>query len=256
MTLAHEVSDGLASSLAQRIQPTFGYYRQPNGWVKYAPVTRLERLRYEEQGWKCLAEYGFFDVTAYSGNHPLEGLFMFGGAKELPVEQILQMGLYIDPPLVPRCKQHLTQFHRSHRAECWRGAAKVEFPQMADVKPELIGPFVCDFCQRKMPTAAARAQHQSVAHTKPLGDIQTGTSLGRAVAEAMGKTAPAPDREQLLKRIAELEATTAQPVRAPFPAGKARVTCECGRSHKKGGETLHRRGPAHQEWAKKEAQPA
>ena len=127
----------------------------------------------------------------------------------MPVDQIIQNGLYIDQPLVPRCRQHLTQFHRSHRADCWRGAQPVEFPQLADVPKALIGPFVCDFCKRKMPTAEAREQHQSVAHTEPLGDVRTGTSLGKALAEAMSKTngTPAvasPSQDALLQRIAEL----------------------------------------------------
>ena len=247
MTLAHEISDDASAQLGRRIQPTFGYYRQPNGWITVSPITRLEKLKYVEQGWTCLDSYGTFDMTAYTVNHPLEGLFMFGGAKELPAEQVLQMGLYIDPPLVPRCKQHLTQFHRSHRADCWRGAQKVEFPQLADVPKELIGPFICDFCKRKMPTVEARQQHQSVAHTKPLGDVQTGTSLGKALADALnGKTAD-PEKELLLNRIATLEAKLDTPK-------KERVTCECGATHKSGGETLHKRGPKHQEWAT--SQPA
>src|SRR3990167_2054769 len=252
MTLAHEISDDASAQLGRRIQPTFGYYRQPNGWITFSPITRLERLRYEEQGWKCLAEYGFFDAGAYTVNHPLEGLYMFGGAKELPVEQVLQMGLYIDPPKVPRCRQHLTQFHRSHREACWSGAQPVEFPQLAGVSPDLIGPFICDFCQRKMPTKAARQQHQSVAHTKPLGEVQIGTSLGKALAEAMGKAgapvAVAPTQDMLLQRIAELEAKMAV---------TAETVCECGGSYKKGGSNLHQRTGRHKKWeAGKVAQPA
>lgn len=240
MTLAHEVSDDIASGLARRIQPTFGYYRQPNGWITFSPITRLERLKYEEQGWKCLADYGFFDAGAYTVNHPFEGLFMFGGAKEMSVEQILQTGLYIDPPLTPRCRQHLTQFHRAHRAECWRGAVRVEFPQMADVPADKIGPFVCDFCQRKMPTVAARTQHQSVAHEKPLGDIQTGSSLGKALAAALnGQKEVTPTQETLQRRITDLEAQV---------KASTLENCECGRRYKAGGATLHKRGAKHKHW--------
>ena len=249
MTLAHEVSDPVSSELGRRIQPTFGYYRQPNGWITISPITRLEKLRYVEHGWVSLDAYGAFDMGAYTANHPFEGLFMFGGAKEMSVDQILQTGLYIDPPLVPRCRQHLTQFHRSHTANCWRGAQRVEFPQLADVPKELIGPFICDFCNRKMPTAQAREQHQSVAHTEPLGDVRTGTSLGKALAEAMNKVnapvAPAPampSQDELLKRIAELEARVAMD-----------VTCECGGVYRKGGENLHKRGGKHRKWEKAQA---
>ena len=249
MTLAHEVSDPVSSELGRRIQPTFGYYRQPNGWITISPITRLEKLRYVERGWVSLDAYGAFDMGAYTANHPFEGLFMFGGAKEMSVDQILQTGLYIDPPLVPRCRQHLTQFHRSHTANCWRGAQRVEFPQLANVPKELIGPFICDFCKRKMATVEAREQHQSVAHIKPMGDVQTGTSLGKALAEAMNKVnapvAPAPatpSQDELLKRIAELEARVAMD-----------VTCECGGVYRKGGENLHKRGGKHRKWEKAQA---
>ena len=247
MTLAHDVSDTLSSDVGRRIQPTFGYYRQPNGWITISPNTRLERLKYVEQGWTYLDAYGAFDMTAYTASHPLEGLFMFGGAKEMSVEQILQTGLYIDPPLVPRCRQHLTQFHRAHRAACWNGAVKVEFPQLANVPAALIGPFVCEFCKRKLPTVEARQQHQSVVHEEQLGNIQTGGSLGKALADALnkqGSTASSTanlEREQLLARIAELEAK-AQPV------ATALETCGCGGTYKKGGTTLHRRGPRHKKW--------
>lgn len=253
MTLAYEVSDDIAARMAQRIQPTFGYYRQPNGWIKVSPNTRLERLKYVEQGWVYLEAYGAFDMTAYTANHPLEGLFMFGGAKELPVEQILQMGLYIDPALVPRCRQHLTQLHRAHRAACWRGATPVEFPQLADVPKELIGPFVCDFCKRKMPTREALAQHQSVAHAEPLGNIRTGDSLGKAVAKALSQFGQAPaapetpavDTGVLLQRIADLEGRLAtQPTVAPKPM----TACVCGGQFKQGGGNLHKRSKRHRDY--------
>src|SRR3990167_8478355 len=128
MTLAHEVSDPVSSELGRRIQPTFGYYRQPHGWITTSPLTRLEKRPHARPGCGALGAYGAFDMGAYTANPPFEGLFMCGGAKEMSVDQILQTGLYIDPPLVPRCRQHLTQFHRSHTANCWRGAQRVGVP--------------------------------------------------------------------------------------------------------------------------------
>lgn len=223
-----DIAEGLSSQLGQQIQPTFGYYRQPNGWITFSPITRLERLKYTEEGWEYLAAYGTFDAGAYTVNHPFEGLFMFGGAKEMPVEQVLQTGLYIDPPRVPRCRQHLTQFHRAHTPDCWRGAKQVEFPQLADVPPELIGPFICEFCQRKMPTREARRQHQSVAHSAPLSNIQLGQSLGDTLANALGppkaESAVAnSDIETLRQRIAELEAEQVKIEKRRAAMAKARA---------------------------------
>ena len=245
-----EVSDDIASGLSRRIQPTFGYYRQPNGWITISPVTRLEQLKYTEEGWEYLEAYGAFDVTAYTVNHPFESLFMFGGAKEMSVDQVIQTGLYFDPPLVPQCKQHLTQYHRSHSVACWRGAKKVEFPQLADVPKDMIGPFVCDFCKRKMPTREALDQHQGVAHSKPLGNIQMGRSLGTSLAEVIGNrqmpVTSNPDDGVLQRRIKELEQVAqAKPV-------AAMETCGCATTYKVGGKTFHQRSRLHQKWAKKQ----
>ena len=204
------VSDDIASGLgiSRRITPTFGYYRQSNGWITISPNTRLERLKYTEQGWTYLEQYGAFDMTTYTASHPFDGLFMFGGAKEMPVAQVIETGLYIEPRLVPRCKQHLTQYHRSHGRECWAGAVRVEFPQLEGVAKELIGPFVCDFCKRKMPTVDAREQHQSVAHARTLGNVQLGQTLGDTLAGALGRHVPEAGGLTNIqaRRLAELEA--------------------------------------------------
>lgn len=226
MVLA-EIQEGMSSSLGQNIQPTFGYYRQPNGWITVSPNTRLERSKYIEEGWQYLEQYGSFDMTAYGVNHPLEGLFMFGGAKELPIDQVLATGLYIDPPLVPRCRQHLTQYHRAHKQDCWRDAKPVDFPQMSDVAANLIGPFVCEFCNRKMPTQQALTQHQGVAHRVPLNNIQLGRTMGDSLASALGKPKVAednePGKEALLQRIAELEAEQAKTEKNRATMAKARA---------------------------------
>lgn len=205
------VSDTLGADVGRNIQPTFGYYRQPNGWVTISPNTRLERLKYSEEGWTYLEQYGAFDMTAYTVNHPFEALFMFGGAAELPAEQVLQTGLYIDPPLVPTCFQHTTQYHRGHRAACWRGAKPVAFPQLADVPAALIGPFICSFCQRKMATVASLTQHQSVAHVTPMGNIQLGKTLGDTIAAAMSKQPTAAELDELAALRIEVARAKKQP---------------------------------------------
>ena len=220
------LQEDLASSVAQRIQPTFGYYRQPNGWITISPNTRLERLKYTEEGWTYLAQYGAFDMTAYTANHPFEGLFMFGGAKELLLDQVVKTGLYMNPPLVPRCRQHLTQFHRSHTQACWMGATKVVFPQLEGIDMAQLWQFPCGFCERGLPTRQALEQHQSVAHAKPLGNIQMGKSLGDALSDSMKKSSPVeadPERAALLERIAVLEKEQAETLRKRAAAAKMRA---------------------------------
>lgn len=230
------VVEELASQVGRRIQPTFGYYRQKNGWITVSPITRLERLKYAEEGWEYLAKYGAFDFGTYSANHPYEALFMFGGVAEMPVEQVIQTGLYIDPPLIPTCKQHLTQFHRSHTATCWLGAVRVEFPQLANVPKERLGPFPCEFCERELPTEAARNQHQQVAHAKERGNIQLGKTLGDSLSGALGNAAAARISPEAW-RIAELEAELAR-VRGIKEQRRANMAkARKARSEKKESET-------------------
>lgn len=251
----HEIAEEASSALGQKIKPTFGYYRQPNKWITVSPVTRLERVAYIEQGWEHLGAYGAFDMTPYVANHPLEGLFMFGGAKELPVDQIQQMGFHITPPMVPVCKQHITQFHRSHSAACWRGAKPVEFPQLAGMTLEK---YPCEFCERTLPTAPARKQHQQVAHKEELSNIQSGRSLADAIATAKPVEAQ-PDVNALLERIARLEKQLANPQQdnPPTPPPPSRVThCDCGGAYSGArGKNFHEKTKRHQKWAARQSEP-
>ncbi|KKN75594.1 hypothetical protein LCGC14_0378320, partial [marine sediment metagenome] len=161
-------------------------------------------------GWESLDQYGSFDPSPYVVNHELEGLFMMGGAHELTLDQIVKAGLYINPPMVPTCKTHMTQYHRSHDADCWRGAKPVEFPQIAGMD---LQPFPCEFCERVLPTMEAKEQHQSVFHKEEKGNIQQGQSLGTSLADALRNTNLLPaqvSEESLLKRIEELKAELAE----------------------------------------------
>lgn len=216
--MVSRVFDDVGASLGRGLQPTFGYYRQPNGWVTISPISELEKQKYVAEGWTHLAKYGAFDMTTYTANHPFEGLFMFGGASEMCLDQVIGTGLYIDPPLVPTCGRHLTQFHRGHTPGCWQGARPVEFPQLAKAPAGMVGPFPCEFCERKLPTRQAREQHQQVAHNQELGNLRTGRSLGDSLAEALGKVqtvsaANGPSYEELVNRLAKLEKAQTKPTR-------------------------------------------
>ena len=235
-----EVDPRLSATLGQKIRPTHGYYRQPDGWITFSVITRLEKLKYTESGWEALDQYGSFDPSPYVVNHELEGLFMMGGAHELILDQIIKTGLYINPPMVPTCRTHMTQYHRSHDADCWVGAKPVVFPQLEgkDLKP-----FPCEFCERILPTNEAKEQHQSVFHKEEKGNIQQGQSLGTSLAEALGNIGQDP----ILKaRILELEEELANKSE-DLPT---QVTCGCGGSYKPQGKNLHERSSQHQEWVK------
>jgi len=241
------ISDSISSEIGRRIQPTYGYYRQPNKWITVSPTTRMEKVRYIEDGWEYLGEYGAFDMSPYVANHPFETLFMFGGAKEMPVDQLLETGLYLDAPLVPTCRLSLTQFHQSHEQACWNRAVKVEFPQMEGVAEALIGPFPCEFCERKLSTVEGREQHQTVAHKERMGDMQTGKSLGTSLAEALSNVGRTNTEEEQAERIRELEAKLAQPETI-----QSETNCECGGTFKRQGKFFHERGQLHKDWVAKQ----
>ena len=78
---------------------------------------------------------------------------------------------------------------------------------MATLDPKVIGPFPCEFCQKKLPTMPGRTQHQRVAHAEELGNLQTGQSMGKSLAEVLNtRAAPASDGStELEEKVARLE---------------------------------------------------
>jgi hypothetical protein len=184
-----EEVEGIGAGLPQ-VRPTYGYYRQPNGWITVAVTTMLERMKYEREGWESLDRYGRFDFNnVYAANHPLEGLLMKGGAHELTVEQVVESGMWMDPPLIPVCGQHRTQLHPRHLAGCWRGAQAAEFPQVPADTPRS---HECRLCGAQKPTEAARDQHEAVAHKDERGDIRTGQALADAIVSGLRGGSDAP----------------------------------------------------------------
>lgn len=207
---------------APTAKPTYGYYRQPDGWITVSPATNTDELRYRRGGWEPLTQYGRFEMASpYMANHPLEPLFMRDGAHELTVDQVVKQGLYIDPPVIPRCRTPLGAEHKRHTRNCMNGAPKVEFPQVADLKE--LGPFSCPFgCGRNdLPTVAARDQHASVMHGPEKSDERTGKSLAEALILGLGGKNPADPAmaalvahmERMERELEELRARPAAPRR-------------------------------------------
>lgn len=176
----------------------YGYYRQPNGWITVSPMTTIDVARYQEEGWTPLRQYGFVEMNSeYAADHPLEVLFMFGGAKELPVEQIIGMALHLNPPVVPSCGRRLDQNHKHHSRDCWVNAQPVSFPQLTDAPDGL----PCRFCERPpFPTEAAREQHEAVVHKDERGEIRTGETLAGALVRGL-RGAPVQETPQNEERL-------------------------------------------------------
>lgn len=188
--MVNAIEEARQAGVLTRVQPTWGYYRQPNGWITCSPITDIEELNYRREGWEPLPQYGKVEMTSeYTADHPLEVLFMFGGVKELSVEQVIESGFWMKPPTVPSCGVPINQNHKRHRATCWVGATTLEFRQ---VPPETPRQFNCRFCSRPHPTEKARDQHESVMHTKEQGDIRTGSVLAEALIKGLNKSEAPP----------------------------------------------------------------
>ena len=46
----------------KKAKPTFGYYRQPDGFITASPATTSDELRYRRGGWEPLLQYGHFEM--------------------------------------------------------------------------------------------------------------------------------------------------------------------------------------------------
>lgn len=167
----------------KQLRLTWGYYRQPNGWITVSPATDIEELKYRRGGWEPLPQYGRVEMASqYAVDHPLEMLFMLGGAKELPVEQIIEMALHLHPPLIPSCGLRLDQNHKRHQSVCWENAQPVSFPQLVGDYPS----FQCRFCSRApFSTEEKRDQHEGVMHKDEKGDIRTGEVLAESLTRGL-----------------------------------------------------------------------
>ena len=181
--IEHEATMRVERNMRGRIRPTYGYYRAKNRWIMAAPFTPTDELTYRRLGWEPLSAYGRFDInTQYATEHALEWLFQQGGAKELPLEQIIEEGLYYNLPVVPGCGQPITERH-NHMPDCFINQRQITFPQLAEV--EVPGPFGCRFCGVLKNTEKARGQHERVAHKPDRNNIQLGETIAASMASAM-----------------------------------------------------------------------
>ena len=157
----------------------WGYYRQPNGWITIAIVTPMEKMNYVNEGWQHLSQYGLVELTTkYAADHPFETLFFHGGAKEMPVDQIQEMGFGLNPPVLPSCSQRLNQYHKKHSPSCWVNMKPVKFPQLAGIE---LPSYPCHHCAEIRATEAGRESHETVVHKKDMGDLKMAEALAGAL---------------------------------------------------------------------------
>jgi hypothetical protein len=185
----------------------YQYYRLPDGTIDLGQIGK--RRSYEtnlmRSGWKPfggphaavmgMADYGAFAIDEYYLGRPHEVLFMRGGAHEMPAEQVIALGYHLRPPLIPRCGLQVGAPHKAasgarlHLPICWKGAQRVQFPQLAGLVAA--DPGSCPFCDRgDFATARARNQHVRVLHKDEMQQMSLADAIVKGV-QAASSTAPA-----------------------------------------------------------------
>src|SRR5262245_29808425 len=169
------------------------YCRFPSGEIVACDAQTLELMKKINRGVVPLSDYGQYCSNAYCMDHPFEPLFQAGGARELSVRQITDLGYHLRPPLVPTCDEHVgqSQGHPSHKGMpgagsrkaqgCWYGAQAVHFPQLEGITLPP-APEACQYCDRDdFPTERAFAQHQDVMHR----DRRQQLELGQVIVQGL-----------------------------------------------------------------------
>jgi len=174
------------------------YCRFPDGSIIPCDASPMELMKKINRGIQVLNDYGQFGSNAYYMEHPFEPLLQAGGAREFTVQQIVELGYHLRPPLIPTCEQHvgMSKDHLSHTGRplagsakaqgCWRGARPAWFPQLEGVDlPEAPEPCDAPGCDRgDFPTIEARRQHQSVMHA----DLRQQRELGDAIVAGLQRS--------------------------------------------------------------------
>lgn len=153
------------------------YYRQPDGFITFGSAQKMDRATYEEGGWVGLPRYGVFTVDHITIQRPLRLLFEKGGAKEVPVQQLIEEG-YV---------------YRDDAWWKWHGG-KPDFPQLAGVTiPPLHD---CPYCERRL-SRQAMAQHMEVSHARDVGAHKMAEVIGHSLrGEGTIFTASAADKPE------------------------------------------------------------
>ena len=153
------------------------YWKNPNGWVLLLPYNAIELERRIDLGFTPLRrEYGEFVVTLNRdwdfNSDPLKPLFLKGGAKELPVDQVLEHQWHLTPP----------QY----------GNVIIEFPQLASLDPPV---YKCRYCGRTFIEDNHLVKHTSVAHK----DQSQNAALGEAFRQVLDR--PNADQNELVNAV-------------------------------------------------------
>ncbi len=175
----------------------YGYWRKPDGWVTFEQFRHNTYDRFI-RGWNMLIQYGEYKLTGQGAWDPHTDVFaalvVRGGAKELPVEQIMSLRWHRRPD----------RTDRTARARVWglvdqqMQAGLAEQDAVEAVLPQLKGSdwrtwrdHHCQFCpQRVFNTESDVLRHESVMHREDVRSREIRDSIGGALERAGAQNAP------------------------------------------------------------------
>lgn len=164
------------------------YYRQPSGEIVLASAAKMDMATRVEMGWAALQKYGVLAADYEAAEHPFAQLFRQGGAKEVPVWQLIEHGF-----TYPVFGKDRNEYYKVD-------GVKVEFPQLAGTTiPSLEQ---CPHCDRTG-THDQIQNHEEVQHQKDMMPVKMARQLGQ-IFKGEGDT---------------LKAETPQPPNLPFICG-------------------------------------
>lgn len=185
---------GLQRSMGGGVNPfPWGYWRAANGWIVLGQYGPFEFMRQTRKGLTPLgANNGYRDQEVQfllntpeyqPNNYRLGGkyakLLQAGGAKEFPVDQIVELGWHVEPPLIQAASGQ------------W---VPVVFHQMEGVE---VFQYECGVCGKKsyaLTNAEAKKKlraHESIVHK----ETSSQSELARLLTEATaGQTTPLNER--------------------------------------------------------------
>jgi hypothetical protein len=177
------------SVVAQEDRFQYGYWIHPeNGYIVTAATWPIEWKEHEKKGFRPLREYGEFSRMIYDVNNrpicdpfaePYRVLFARGGAKEFPIQQIVEFHWHRRPPYEDVYFPQLDDV-----AICRNG----KYVKGNDQFPVTIYEEECGYCDRvfcaltQAKVTLQRQAHWSVMHPQMAGNDRLADSLTKAQA--------------------------------------------------------------------------
>lgn len=146
------------------------YRRDRDGWIRLGPSSRTDQERFLILGDTFLPQYGEHEGGPDVMGREYDMLFRLGGQKEMPVEQVIQMGFASKAPVVDG-------------KPIWVDSPVEAFPQLEGVDvPQMRK---CRYCSRELWLDEQEQSHVSVMHADRIAAFEQANAIASGMAEAV-----------------------------------------------------------------------